>query len=135
MSKKIIVVDKTSRIITNILDSFEVKEEGFLAMVGEDEFYIGYIADCDVYENIDVVLDIDLKNTQEYLYTVDQVFVKNPDYIKRFSTDEKVKQLESELLNTKLALVEVVEQQQSDKLEAQLALAEVIETIEGGTIV
>ncbi|MBC3901685.1 hypothetical protein GH811_19020 [Acetobacterium malicum] len=40
--------------------------------------------------------------------------------------------LQTDLLNTKLAMAELVEQQQTDKLDNQLALAEVIESIMGG---
>lgn len=40
--------------------------------------------------------------------------------------------LQTDLINTKLAMAELVEQQQADKLNNQLALAEVIESIMGG---
>lgn len=46
--------------------------------------------------------------------------------------DQRIYDLESELLNTKLAMAELVEQQQADNLNNQLALAEVIESIMGG---
>ncbi|MBK5244279.1 MAG: hypothetical protein JJE18_04510 [Eubacteriaceae bacterium] len=47
---------------------------------------------------------------------------------------EKVTELQTDLLNTKLAMAELVEQQQADNLNSQLALAEVIESIIGGTV-
>lgn len=58
------------------------------------------------------------------------------DYVDRPLTDsEKNAALQTDLLNTKLAMAELVEQQQADKLNNQLALAELIESImEGGTV-
>lgn len=67
-----------------------------------------------------------------YKYTEDGGFVKDQDYVPFIPVEEKTKQLETELLNTKLAMAELVEQQQTDKLNNQLALAEVIESIMGG---
>lgn len=56
-------------------------------------------------------------------------------YVQDWDKDQKIIDLENELLNTKLALAEMVEQQQADKLNNQLALAELIESImEGGAI-
>lgn len=57
-------------------------------------------------------------------------------YVQEWDKDQKIIDLENELLNTKLAMAELVEQQQADKLNNQLALAELIESImEGGTVV
>lgn len=68
----------------------------------------------------------------KYCYTAEKGFFLNPNYVP--SIEEKAKQLETELLNTKLAMAELVEQQQADNLNNQLALAELIESImEGGT--
>ncbi|UYO62788.1 hypothetical protein LNN31_18785 [Acetobacterium wieringae] len=56
-------------------------------------------------------------------------------YVQEWDKDQKIIDLENELLNTKLAMAELVEQQQADKLNNQLALAELIESImEGGTV-
>ncbi|WP_414733446.1 hypothetical protein [Acetobacterium carbinolicum] len=53
-------------------------------------------------------------------------------YVEAWDKDQKIIDLETELLNTKLAMAELVEQQQADNLNNQLALAEVIESIMGG---
>jgi hypothetical protein len=53
-------------------------------------------------------------------------------YIESWDKDQKIIDLETELLNNKLAMAELVEQQQADNLNNQLALAEVIESIMGG---
>lgn len=53
-------------------------------------------------------------------------------YIQEWDENKKIIDLETELLNTKLAMAELVEQQQVDNLNNQLALAEVIESIMGG---
>ncbi|PKP29452.1 MAG: hypothetical protein CVU00_15530 [Bacteroidetes bacterium HGW-Bacteroidetes-17] len=59
------------------------------------------------------------------------VIVEYPE-LKPLTKDDQISKIETELLNTKLAMAELVEQQQADNLNNQLALAEVIESIMGG---
>lgn len=137
MATKIIITRKSDNVITNIVNTQKVVENGLLVtddIIGE--YIIGFIAECDVFPDIETP---DTVKPQEYKYTVVGGFVKNPDYVKYVSIEEEVEMLkakntalETELLNTKLATAEMVEQQQTDKLENQLALAEIIEVVTGG---
>ena len=124
-----ILTQKENDVIVAIAYTTEIVSNGVLVdnstIFGDSNLY-------NVFENVTVP---DGVKVQEFKYTTAGGFVKNADYVPYVSPQEKVKQLETDLTNTKLAMAELVEQQQADKLNNQLPLAELIESImEGGTV-
>ena len=59
------------------------------------------------------------------------VFINSKIIIER----QEKEQLKTDLIDSKIAVVELAEQMEAEKISNQLALAEVIEIIEGGTTV
>lgn len=59
------------------------------------------------------------------------VFINSKIIIER----QEKEQLKTDLIDSKIAVVELAEQMEVEKISNQLALAEIIEIIEGGTIV
>lgn len=121
-----ILTRKEDDVVVYIAKTTETVSNGIMVdnsmVFGNSDLY-------NVFENETVPEGV---NVQEYKYTSVGGFVKNLGYVPYISPEEKVMQLETDLINTKLAMAELVEQQQADKLDNQLALAEVIESIMGG---
>ena len=59
------------------------------------------------------------------------VFINSKIIIER----QEKEQLKTDLIDSKIAAVELAEQMEAEKISNQLALAEIIEIIEGGTTV
>jgi len=57
------------------------------------------------------------------------VYINNKIIIER----KEKEQVQTDLIDSKLAVAELVEQMETERVNYQLALAEVIEIIEGGT--
>lgn len=129
----IVITEKKSNIVVEIANQcIEDGEKMLVKPINGGEYYFASVDDLIVHRDV-----VDAKNyaVRKWCYNPENGFFKNEDYISYVSPEEKVKELETELLNTKLAMAELVEQQQADKLNNQLALAELIESImEGGTV-
>ncbi|OFV69390.1 hypothetical protein ACWI_31170 [Acetobacterium wieringae] len=123
----IVITDKKNDSIAYLAIKHDIVENGIKVRAADGFECI--IPDNGSFLLFDIGVVPEYVNPGYYKYTKDGGFVKNQDYVPFIPLEEKAKQLENELLNTKLAMVELVEQQQADKLNNQLALAEVIESI------
>lgn len=121
-----ILTRKEDDVVIYIANTTETASNGILVdnstIFGNSDLY-------NVFENVTVPEGV---AQQAYKYTTAGGFVENEGYVPYVSPEEKMKQLETELINNKLAMAELIEQQQADNLNNQLALAEVIELIMGG---
>lgn len=123
-----ILTRKEDDVVVCIANTTEMVSNGILV---DNDVVFGNSDQYNVFEKVTIPEGV---TPQAYKYTENGGFEKNSDYVPFIPVEVKTKQLENELLNTKLAMAELVEQQQADKLSNQLALAELIESImEGGT--
>ncbi|MBC3796425.1 hypothetical protein [Acetobacterium tundrae] len=121
-----ILTRKEDDVIVYVAKTTETVINGILV---DNDMVFGNADQYNVFEDVTVPEGVE---QQAYKYTSTGGFAKNADYVPYVSPEEKVKQLETDLINSKLAMAELAEQQEADKLNNQLALAEVIESIMGG---
>ncbi|KNZ40685.1 hypothetical protein [Acetobacterium bakii] len=80
-------------------------EGSFLAKDGSFEYIVGYIDECEVFEDVEM---IDLIKIQEYKYTASGGFVKNLNYVPYISIEEQLAQQQADIQTLSDALAEII---------------------------
>lgn len=109
MSRKIVITRIEDNVITNIVNTQKSVENGILVNDVYGEYIIGF--QCNVFENVEIPIDVNLKEVQEFMYTAELGFIKNPEYKKWYSereivemNAEKIKELEISTAETAIDL-------------------------------
>ncbi|URN83959.1 hypothetical protein [Acetobacterium wieringae] len=98
-----ILTRKEDDVVVYIANTTETVSNGILV---DNSTIFGNASLYNVFENVTVP---EVVTSQAYKYTKAGGFVKNESYVPYISPEDKITKIETELLNTKLAMAELIE--------------------------
>lgn len=104
MATKIMVTRKSDDVVTNIVDTAMVVENGLKVTDSSGEYIIGFYEECNKYDNVDIPDDV---IPQKYKYTATEGFTANPNYKPYISIEEQVSNLGQQIANLKLQVIQL----------------------------
>lgn len=101
MATKIIITRKNDDVVTNIVNTARVVENGLLVTDQNGEYIIGFYSECNRFDNVETP---DTIIPQKYKYTTANGFVEDPTYKPFVSTEDQIASLQAQLLQTQSAV-------------------------------
>ncbi|MBW9155944.1 hypothetical protein G9F71_014715 [Clostridium sp. FP2] len=98
---KTIITRKSDDVVSNIVDTSKVVENGLLVKDSTGEYIIGCMGECNQYNNVET---LDIIAPQKYKYTVPEGFIVDQNYKPYISTEMQIIAIQNALKENQNAI-------------------------------
>lgn len=105
MAKRIVITNKHDNLINNIVDTQQKVEGGLLVNDGVQEYIIGYIEECNVYQDVEIPQGV---LPAKYFYSPVEEFTLNTSWEENLPIEVKLKKSNERLALCEQALLEMM---------------------------